>query len=88
MKRFVIKRNLPNISKATAAELRATVDASNAALKQLGSDIQWVESFLTDDHSHCIYLARDEDVIREHGKLSGIPVGEISEVRRILTPIG
>ena len=88
MKRYMIKRKLPNVSKATATELRATVEASNAALKQLGSDIQWVESFIIDDHSHCIYLARDEDIIHEHGKLSGIPVGEINEIHRILTPIG
>lgn len=61
------------------------MEASNAALKQLGSDIQSEESYTTDDHSHCIYLARDDDIIGGHGKQSGIPV---SEIRRILDPTG
>ena len=87
MKRYLIQRDIPEVSKISAADLRATIDASNAALRKLSPDVQWVESFFTDDHSYCIYLARDVDIIVEHGKLSGIPVTKISEINRIVTPV-
>lgn len=87
MKRYLIQRDLPEISKVTATDLRATIKKSNDALSQLAPDIQWVESYFTDNHSYCIYLARDVDVIVEHGKISGIPVTKVSEVSRIVTPV-
>ena len=87
MKRYIIQRDLPDVGKATAEQLRATVDASNAALKQLAPQVQWVESYLTDDHSYCVYLAENEELIREHGRLSGINVNNISEVKRVINPI-
>ncbi len=87
MKRYIIQRDLPDVGKATAEQIRATTDASNAALDQLAPKVQWVESYLTDDESYCVYLAENEELIKEHGRLSGIPVGEITEVKRIINPI-
>ena len=87
MKRYIIQRDLPDVGKATAEQLRATIDASNAALKQLAPQVQWVESFLTDNHSYCVYLAENEELIREHGRLSGINVKNISVVKRVINPI-
>lgn len=87
MKRYIIKRDLPEVGKATAEQLRATVDASNAALKKLAPGVQWVESYLTDDNSYCVYLAENEELIREHGRLSGINVKSITEVKRVINPI-
>lgn len=87
MKKFIIQRDLPEVGKATVAQLKSTVAASNDALKQLAPNVQWLESFLTDDQSFCVYLAENEEAIREHGKISGIPVGKITEVKRVISPI-
>ena len=87
MKRYIIERSLPSVGKATVEQLRATADASNAALKELSPRVQWVESYLTDDSSYCVYLAENEEVIREHGRLSGIDVSNITEVKRVINPI-
>ncbi|MEP1207415.1 MAG: DUF4242 domain-containing protein [Rhizobiaceae bacterium] len=87
MKRFIIQRDLPDVGKATVSDLRPTIKASNDALRQLAPDVQWIESYLTEDQSFCVYLAESEDAIREHGKISGIPVGEITEVKRIISPV-
>ena len=84
MKRYIIERSLPSVGKATVEQLRATADASNAALKELSPRVQWVESYLTDDSSYCVYLAENEEVIREHGRLSGIDVSNITEVKRVI----
>jgi hypothetical protein len=88
MKRYLIQRDLPEISKVSATDLRATIKKSNDALAELAPDIQWVESYFTDDHSYCIYLAKDVDIIFEHGRRSGIPVTKVSQVHRIVTPVG
>ena len=87
MKRYIIERNLPSVGKANVEQLRATADASNAALAELAPKVQWVESYLTDDNSYCVYLAENEEVIREHGRLSGIDVTNITEVKRVIGPI-
>ena len=87
MKKFIIQRDLPEVGKATVAQLKSTVAASNDALKQLAPNVQWLESFLTDDQSFCVYLAENEEAIREHGKISGIPVGKITEVKRVISRI-
>ena len=86
MRRFVIERDLPEVGSLEREELKAAAAKSNAALAELAPDIQWVESYVADDKTFCIYLATDEDVIRKHSDISGFPANKITEVRRIIDP--
>lgn len=61
--------------------------ASNQAINQLGKDIQWTHSYVGDDKTYCVYLAKDEDTVRKHAELSGIPVASITEVPKIIDPL-
>jgi hypothetical protein len=87
MPKFVIERHFPGASKLTDEEVRAASLRSIEALKELGSDIQWIHSFLTDDKIYCIYFAPDESLIVEHGRKAGLPVDRVSAVRRLLDPV-
>ena len=87
MRRFMIERKIPGIGAASVADVRNASKASNAALEELNPDVQWVESYLTDDRTYCIYLAKDEAAIRKHGKISGIPVTKITEIHRVIDPL-
>jgi hypothetical protein len=87
MPQFIIERVVPGASKLTDAELREASLASLAALKQLGPEIRWLHSFVCDDKIYCIYYAPDEAVIREHGRMIGVPVDRVAAVRRILEPV-
>lgn len=86
MKRYVIERHIPKIGEAGSQDLRAAAQKSNAALAQLGKDIQWVESYVVADATFCIYLATDESLIHEHARLSGFPADRVIEVKRIIDP--
>ncbi len=86
MKRFVIERDMPGVGTLEREQMREGAQTSNAVLKQLGPDIQWVQSFVTMDRIYCIYLAKDEALIRKHAELSGFPANKISEVRRVIDP--
>ena len=87
MPQFVIEREIPGASRMTEAELRDASLASLAVLKQLGPEIRWMHSFVTDDKVYCIFWAPDERLIREHGTRAGIPVDRVAAVRRILDPV-
>mgnify|MGYP003495393400 CR=1 FL=1 len=87
MPQFIIERTVPGASKMSEAELREASLASLAALKALGPEIRWVHSFVTDDKIYCIYYSPDEALIREHGRMVGIPVDRVAAVRRILEPV-
>jgi hypothetical protein len=86
MRRFIIERELPQIGSAEREQLRAAATKSNEALAELAPDVQWVESFVADDKTFCIYLARDEDMVRRHAELSGFPANRITEIRRVIDP--
>lgn len=86
MRKYVIERALPGIGRAGLAELRDAAETSNEALARLAPDCQWVQSFVTDDATFCVYLARDEDVVRRHAELSGFPASRICEVRSVFDP--
>ncbi len=75
---------MPRLS---AEELRGVAQRSCAVLKALGSDIQWVESYVTDDTIYCVYLAPDEELIREHARRGGFPADRISRVRGEISPL-
>lgn len=87
MQKYLIERDIPGVDKLNAAELKGAAQASNAALAQLGSDrVQWVESFVTPDKTFCVYLAQDEDAVREHARLSGFPANKITPVAGMISP--
>jgi Protein of unknown function (DUF4242) len=86
MRKYIIERDLPAIGSAERAALKEAAQKSNAVLKELGPDIQWVESYVAGDKTFCVYLARDEEIIREHSRMSGFPANKITEVRRMIDP--
>lgn len=86
MPQFVIERNIPGAGSLTQEQLREVSLRSLQALNDLGQQIQWLHSYVTEDKVYCVYLAPDEDTIREHARKSGIPADRISAVRRLIDP--
>jgi len=86
MKKYIIEREITGIGAKDRAELREAAQQSNTVLAALGSDIQWQESYVTADKTFCVYLARDEEIVREHARRSGFPANVITEVRRMIDP--
>jgi len=86
LRRFVIERDIPKVGGFEREQLRGAAAKSNEALAQLAPDIQWVESYVADDKTFCVYLAKDEDVIRRHAEISGFPATKITEIRKVIDP--
>lgn len=86
MKRYIIEREIPDVDRLNAAELRVAANRSNDALAQLAPRVQWLESFVTKGKTFCVYLAEDEAAVHEHARLSGFPANTISQVFRIIDP--
>jgi len=86
MPKFVIEREIPGAGKLTDAELQEISRKSLVVLKGMGPEIQWLQSYVTGDKVYCVYLAPDENTIREHAKRTGIPANRISAVRRLIDP--
>ncbi|MCY1551616.1 hypothetical protein D9M68_879590 [compost metagenome] len=86
MKRYVIERHIPNAGQMTPDELSLAALHSHQVLKGLGSDIEWVHSYVTDDKLFCVYLAKSPELIRRHAQISGFPADVISEVSSVLDP--
>jgi hypothetical protein len=85
MPQFVIERDVPGVHNMTQAEVRELARKSVAALTALGPQIQWVQSYVTENKVYCIYLAPDEATIREHAQRVGIPANRVAAVRRLLS---
>ncbi|MFL6212408.1 MAG: DUF4242 domain-containing protein [Blastocatellia bacterium] len=86
MPKYVIEREIPNAGKLSAEELRAISQQSCGVLQQLGPSIQWVHSYVTDDKVYCVYVAPNEEMIREHATRGGFPANRISQVRQVIDP--
>jgi len=86
MPKYIIERELPGAGKLSAAELKAVAQKSCAALDKLGPQIQWVESFVTGDKIYCVYVAPNEQLIREHAQQGGFPANRISEIKTVIDP--
>ena len=86
MRKYIIEREIPNVGSLNQSQLKGAAAKSNQALGQLGPDIQWVESYVAADKTFCVYLAKDEAVIRKHAEISGFPASRITEVRRTIDP--
>jgi hypothetical protein len=86
LNRYLIERTLPGAGRLSADELRAIAQKSNEVLAGMAPRAQWVQSFVTDEAIFCVYLAEDEDAVREHGSCGGFPVDAVREVRVIIDP--
>ena len=86
MPKYLIERRIPGAGQLTRAELRAISRKSCEVLQALGPDIQWVQSYVTDDKIFCVYIAPDANLIMEHACCGGFPANEISQVRSSIDP--
>jgi hypothetical protein len=86
MKKYMIEREIPKIGTLERQQLQQSAAKSNRVLRQLGPDIQWLESFVTTDKMYCMYLATDEALIYRHAELSGFPATKVTEIARMIDP--
>jgi hypothetical protein len=86
MPKFVIERNIPGAGALTPDQLAAISQTSCGVLKSIGPQIQWLESFVTDDKVYCIYVAPDEATVREHARLGQFPANSVQAIRAIIDP--
>ncbi|HLO26444.1 MAG TPA: DUF4242 domain-containing protein [Geobacteraceae bacterium] len=86
MPKYVIERELPGAGKLTAETLQAISQKSCGVLKGLGPEIQWVQSYVTDDKIYCIYIAPNKDMVLEHARQGGFPANSVAEVKGIIDP--
>ena len=86
MPKYIIERNIPGAGALGRQQLAAITQTSCNVLKGMGPQIQWIESYVTDDKVYCVYLAPDEATIREHAKRGGFPANRVSAVRRLIDP--
>lgn len=86
MPKFVIERELPGAGKLSADQLHSISQKSCGVLRELGPQIQWLQSFVTDDKIYCVYIAPDEAAVRRHAELGGFPANSIAAVRTVIDP--
>ncbi len=87
MPKFVIERTVPGAGYMDDAALAAIAAKSNGVLRDLGPDIQWAHSYVTADKITCVYIAANEELIRQHGRCGGFPVDAVYEVRAVIDPV-
>jgi hypothetical protein len=87
MKRYLIERNIPGVGQLNGQQLKDASATSNAALSQLGGKVQWVQSYVVDDKTFCVYLADSEESVQEHARISGFPANKVTEVRTVIEPM-
>ncbi len=86
MPKYVIEREIPGAGNLTAEELKGISQTSCGVLRDMGSEIQWVESFVTEDKIYCVYVAPNEAMIREHAEKGGFPANRVSRVATVIDP--
>ena len=86
MPKYVIEREFPEAGKLSGDALQAISQKSCGILKDLGPQIQWVQSYVTDDKIYCVYIAPNEEMVREHATQGGFPANRISEIRSVIDP--
>lgn len=86
MRKFLIERHVPGAASMAPQQMQAVAAKSKQVLDQLAPDVQWQQSFVTDDHIFCVYFAKDADVVRKHADLAGLPANQIIEVRNVVDP--
>ncbi len=86
MKKFVIERNVPNVGNLTEEELKGASQGSNQAIQDMDHQVQWVQSYVTGDKVYCVYLADNEEALRQHAQRAGVPADQINEVITVSDP--
>ena len=86
MPKYVIEREVPDAGKLSSQQLQSISQKSCGTLKQLGPQIQWIESYVTDDKIYCVYIAPNEEMVREHAEKGGFPANRISKVKQVIDP--
>ena len=86
MPKYVIERELPGAGQLSADELRSISQKSNKVISELGPDVRWLTSYVTDDKIYCVYVASDEDIIQEHARCGGFPANKVSKVVTVIDP--
>jgi len=86
MPRYVIEREIPGAGRFTGEDLKGISQKSCVVLQELGTSIQWIHSYVTDDKIYCIYRAANEDLIHQHAERGGFPANAVSEIRAIIDP--
>lgn len=86
MPKYVIERLVPGASKMTLAELKTLSQRSCNVLNQLGPQIQWIQSYVTDNKLYCVYVAASEELVQEHARLGGFPATHVAQVKTIIDP--
>jgi len=89
MPKFLIERKLPGVGSLGSEEMKGIAQKSNSVLADMqrnGKNVQWVESYVTDDAIHCVYVAPDAEAVREHARGGGFPADNVMEVKRIISP--
>ncbi len=86
MPKFVIEREIPGAGDLSPEDLHGVSQKSCGVLRELGPQIQWVESYVTDDKIYCVYLAPDEATVRKHAEMGGFPANSVAQVRSVIDP--
>lgn len=86
MPKYLIEREIPGAGKLSDEELKGISQKSCGVLSELGSKIQWLESYVVDDKIYCVYISPDTDLVNEHAKLGGFPANKVSQIRKIIDP--
>lgn len=86
MPKFLIERKIEGAGKLSKSELRGISEKSCGVLRGMGGDVQWVESYVTDDKIYCVYIAPDEQRVREHARQGGFPADKVSAIRSVIDP--
>ncbi len=86
MPKFVIEREIPGAGALSAHQVQAIAEKSCSVLRNLGPQIQWLHSYVTDDKIYCVYIAANEELVREHARQGSFPANSVAQVRRIIDP--
>jgi len=86
MPKYLIERHIPGIERMSSEELRSVAKKSNSVLADLGAEIQWLHSYVVNGKTYCVYIAPDEDLIREHARITGFPCNRITQIQEVIDP--
>ncbi|MGE0284069.1 MAG: DUF4242 domain-containing protein [Rhodospirillaceae bacterium] len=86
LRKYIIERDIPKVGTFEREQFKQAAMTSNKALREIGPDIQWQESYVADNKTFCVYLAKDEATIRKHAEISGFPATKVTEVKRMIDP--
>ena len=86
MPKYVIEREMPGVGQLSAEELRGASQNSCGVLTEMGPQIQWVQSYVTDNKIYCVYIAQNEDLVRQHAQQAGFPANKVSAVAAVIDP--